>query len=255
MLVDGGRDVVARWVHRQFPHVRAAWQHIDYPAYDDCPVEIHYRAIYANNPLYNHRLQCYLAALLPAAWSNNVDLPDGAGRIAVPTVKFNIVYQLSHMMHHFFDEGIGLRQMMDYYYLLLAATGDGAARSDSEAQIAAGGDEALRCDALQELQATLKYLNLYDFAGAVMFVMRDAFGLDERYYIAPVDEWRGRTLMDEIMQGGNFGHNRKLERLSAWRKYWFKTRRNLRFVRQYPAEALCEPLFRTWHFFWRVCHR
>lgn len=28
--------------------------------------------------------------------------------------------------------------------------------------------------------------------------------------------------------------------------------RNMHFVRYYPAEALSEPIFRTWHFFWRM---
>ena len=38
------------------------------------------------------------------------------------------------------------------------------------------------------------------------------------------------------------------------KKYFLKIARNMQFVREYPAEALCEPVFRTWHFFWRVAH-
>jgi hypothetical protein len=36
------------------------------------------------------------------------------------------------------------------------------------------------------------------------------------------------------------------------KKYFLKIYRNLHFIRQYPAEALSEPLFRTWHFLWRI---
>ena len=32
------------------------------------------------------------------------------------TASFNVIYQLCHLYHHFFDEGIGLRQIIDYYY-------------------------------------------------------------------------------------------------------------------------------------------
>jgi len=28
--------------------------------------------------------------------------------------------------------------------------------------------------------------------------------------------------------------------------------RDIRLVKYFPAEAMSEPLFRTWHFFWRV---
>lgn len=55
--------------------------------------------------------------------SNVISLPDGAGDIAVPTTAFNVVYQLSHLYHHFFDEGIGMRQIIDYYFVLLKADG------------------------------------------------------------------------------------------------------------------------------------
>ena len=29
-----------------------------------------------------------------------------------------VVYQLTHLYHHFFDEGIGMRQIIDYYYVV-----------------------------------------------------------------------------------------------------------------------------------------
>ena len=82
--------------------------------------------------------------------------------------------------------------------------------------------------------------------------MEEVFGLEERYDIAPADEWRGRLLLDEIVKGGNFGQHSGLTRHGTGKKYFLKIRRNMRFVSAYPAEALCEPVFRTWHFFWRV---
>lgn len=36
------------------------------------------------------------------------------------------------------------------------------------------------------------------------------------------------------------------------KKYFLNIWRNMHFVRYYPAEALSEPIFRTWHFFWRM---
>ena len=36
----------------------------------------------------------------------------------MPTTAFNVIYQLTHLYHHFFDEGIGMRQIIDYYYVV-----------------------------------------------------------------------------------------------------------------------------------------
>ena len=85
-----------------------------------------------------------------------------------------------------------------------------------------------------------------------MYVMQEVFALKEEFMIAPVDDMRGKTLLDEILKGGNFGKSSGLTDHSTGGKYFAKIWRNLHFVRQYPHEALCEPVFRTWHFFWRL---
>ena len=92
--------------------------------------------------------------------SNVISLPDGAGDIAVPTTAFNVVYQLSHLYHHFFDEGIAMRQIIDYYFVLLKADGKNLFNKTS-------------------LFRELKYLGLWKFAGAVMYVLHEVLGLPE----------------------------------------------------------------------------
>ena len=113
--------------------------------------------------------------------------------------------------------------------------------------------------ALDVAQRELKYLGLRKFAGAVMYVLKEVLGLSEDKMIVPVDEKRGRLLLAEILDGGNFGrHFSKyggFTHQSMGKKYFLKIWRNMHFVRYYPAEALCEPLFRTWHFFWRLKYK
>ena len=110
--------------------------------------------------------------------------------------------------------------------------------------------------ALDVVQRELEYLGLWKFAGAVMYVLHEALGLSEEKMIAPMDEKRGKLLLAEILEGGNFGrHFSKyggFTHQSMGKKYFLKIWRNMHFVRYYPAEALSEPIFRTWHFFWRV---
>lgn len=206
-------------------------------SFDGVPVELHFFPGIMNNPIYNARLQKWFKRNADLQCSNVVSLPDGIGEIAIPTTAFNVVYQLTHLYHHFFDEGIGMRQIIDYYYVVT-------------------NDELLVIR--DSLQKELKHLGLWKFAGAVMFVLHEVLGLAENKMIVPVDEKRGKLLLVEILDGGNFGRYftkyAGFTHQSMGKKYFLKIWRNMHFVRYYPAEALCEPLFRTWHFFWRKCH-
>ena len=209
-------------------------QHLE-TSLDGVPVELHFFPCSMNNPLYNARLQKWFRRNADLQCSHIVGLPDGAGDIAIPTSAFNVVYQLCHLYHHFFDEGIGMRQIIDYYYVV-------------------NNDELLVIK--ETLQKELKHLGLWKFARAVMYVLHEALGLSEEKMIASMDEKRGKLLLAEILNGGNFGqHFTKyggFTHQSMGKKYFLKIWRNMHFVRYYPTEALSEPIFRTWHFFWRM---
>ena len=202
---------------------------------DGVPVELHFFPCSMNNLLYHARLQKWFKRNADLQCSNVVSLPDGIGEIAIPTTAFNVIYQLTHLYHHFFDEGIGLRQIIDYYYVV-------------------NNNELLAIK--DTLQKELKHLGLWKFAGAVMYVLHEALGLSEEKMIAPMDEKRGKLLLAEILNGGNFGQHfikyGHFTQQGMAKKYFLKIWRNMHFVRYYPAEALSEPIFRTWHFFWRM---
>ena len=212
-------------------------QHLE-TSLNGVPVELHFFPCSMNNILNHVRLQKWFRRNADLQCSNVVGLPDGAGDIAIPTSPFNVVYQLCHLYHHFFDEGIGMRQIIDYYYVV-------------------NNDELLVIR--DTLQRELKHLGLWKFAGAVMYVLKEVLGLSEEKMIVPMDEKRGKLLLAEILEGGNFGrHFTKYGHFTKQgmaKKYFLKIWRNMHFVRFYPAEALSEPIFRTWHFFWRLKHR
>lgn len=69
-------------------------------------------------------------------------------------------------------------------------------------------------------------------------------GLTEDNMIAPMDVKRGKMLLDDILNGGNFGHYDKHHVLGHNLLCLY---RDARLLRYYPAEALSEPMFRTWH--------
>ena len=309
---------------------------------DGVPVELHFFPCSMNNPLYHARLQKWFKRNADLQCSNIVSLPDGIGEFAIPTMAFNVVYQLTHLYHHFFDEGIGMRQIIDYFLVVNdfsknvfldtdfsnhpvnfsnhpvplskegstafpkplspQGTGDVTAPSRCSEPLrskvggpskvspdcagwdrrgVSGDTSSVSCSsasgssitsvssasttdpsastALVVVQRELKYLGLWKFAGAVMYVLKEVLGLSEDKMIVPMDEKRGRLLLAEILDGGNFGrHFTKYAGFthhSMGKKYFLKIWRNMHFVRYYSAEALCEPLFRTWHFFWRLKYK
>ena len=234
--VNASREQITEYAKKHFElgdDIR--YQHIE-TSVDGVPVELHFFPGIMNNPIYNARLQKWFKRNADLQCSNVVSLPDGIGEIAIPTTAFNVVYQLTHLYHHFFDEGIGMRQIIDYYYVVSMLN--------------------VNCEMLTWLQKDLKHLGLWKFAGAVMYVLHEALGLSGEKMIAPMDEKRGKLLLAEILNGGNFGkHFTKYGHFTQQgmaKKYFLKIWRNMHFVRYFPAEALSEPIFRTWHFFWRM---
>ena len=237
--IDASRERIMEYAQKKFElgdDIRL--QHLE-TSLDGVPVELHFFPCSMNNPIYHARLQKWFKRNADLQCSHIVSLPDGTGDMAIPTSAFNVVYQLTHLYHHFFDEGIGMRQIIDYYYVVSMLN--------------------VNCEMLTWLQKDLKHLGLWKFAGAVMYVLKEVLGLSEEKMIVPMDEKRGRLLLAEILDGGNFGrHFTKyagFTHQSMGKKYFLKIWRNMHFVRYYPAEALCEPIFRTWHFFWRLKHR
>lgn len=233
----GEGSVIARlinYVKKHNPKGRAVYHHIDYGMFNGVEVEVHYRPSFMNSAIHNGRLQRWFMEHQGEQFGHEVELPDGVGMIHVPTPAFNIVFQLSHIYNHLLHEGIGLRQMMDYYYLL---------RSSTKLEIRK-----------EKLEMTLKYLGLWKFAGAVMYVMREVFGMEEQYMIVPVDERRGTVLLNEVLKGGNFGKydEANIKANSQLKKNIQRIRRDVGMMRYFPSECLWEPLFRIYHFFWRI---
>ena len=210
-------------------------------------VELHSTPAIMNNPVYNNRLQKWLKRNADLQCSNIVSLPDNASDVAVPTSYFNCVYQLFHLYHHYFYEGVGLRQIVDYYFVVI-----------SDELLVINDELLVISDELLVIRDTLhrelKHLGLWKFAGAVMYVLHEVLGLPEERMIAPIDKKRGKLLLAEILSGGNFGQYDERHGFghSSFGHNMQRLCRDLRLMRYYPAEALSEPVFRTWHFFWRM---
>ena len=244
IYLAGGRTKVMQYINKVCPNQVMRYHHVDFPVMKTA-IEVHFTPSYMFFPVHNSRMQNWFKCVMDLQCSNVVSLPDGYGEINVPTVNFNVIYILSHLYRHIFSEGIGLRQLLDYYYVLVKSE----ERRVKNCTISEGKAN------VTSLQKELKHLGLWKFAGAVMYVLHEALGLPKEKMIAPMDEHEGRFLLDEIMLGGNFGqYDDRLgckDNEGKLHRYFRMNLRNLRFVKHYPTEALCEPFFRTWFALWK----
>ena len=323
--VEGGDKRVISFVRSISPHEKACYHHIEFPSYKGVEVEVHYRPSFLLCFRHNRKLQKYYERVKEEQFSHRVMLGE-QGEIAIPTAEFNLIFQLTHIFSHLMNEGIGLRQLVDYYYVLcdfykvyqksskitpslftlkegstshpdsLTLRGEGGNRptrcseplrskdggpskvspdsagwdrrdaigdmtsatastsTDTSATAARSSFAANSYAAIDRVQKELKELGLWKFAGGIMYIMQEVFGMPASRLIVPPNEKYGKFVLNEVLEAGNFGRHDARNRFgrSQLGHNLQRVYRDMRLVKFFPGEALCEPLFRIWHFFWRV---
>ena len=313
--VEGGDKRVISFVRSISPHEKACYHHIEFPPYKGVEVEVHYRPSFLLCFWHNRKLQKYYERVKEEQFSHRVMLGE-QGEIAIPTVEFNLIFQLTHIFSHLMNEGIGLRQLLDYYYVLcdfykvyqksskitpsLFTLKEGStSHPDPLTLRGEGGNRPTRCSeplrskdggpskvspncagwdrrdaigdmtsataarssfaanssaAIDRVQKELKELGLWKFAEGIMYIMQEVFGIPASRLIVPPNEKYGKFVLNEVLEAGNFGKHDARNRFgrSQLGHNLQRVYRDIRLVRYFPAEALCEPLFRIWHFFWRM---
>ena len=254
--VEGGDKRVISFVRSISPHEKACYHHIEFPSYKGVEVEVHYRPSFLLCFWHDRKLQKYYERVKEDQFSHRVMLGE-QGEIAIPTVEFNLIFQLTHIYAHLMNEGIGLRQLLDYYFVLIS---DDLLVISDDLLVIRDDLLVIRDDLLvirDRVQKELKELGLWKFAGAIMYIMQEVFGMSASRLIVPPNEKYGKFVLNEVLEAGNFGKHDERNRFgrSKLGHNLQRVYRDIRLVRYFPAEALCEPLFRVWHFFWRLKHR
>ena len=327
--VEGEDKRIISFVRSISPHEKACYHHIEFPSYKGVEVEVHYRPSFLLCFWHNRKLQKYYERVKEDQFSHRVMLGE-QGEIAIPTMEFNLIFQLTHIYAHLMNEGIGLRQLLDYYYVLcdfykvyqnfsnpsvslskgsstfspspsssgsgdvtallgalnryalrladhqrstpdcagwdrLDVIGDTTSDTVSHSATVCAGSTAIGSvassasfpAAIDRVQEELKELGLWKFAGGIMYIMQEVFGMPASRLIVPPNEKYGRFVLNEVLEAGNFGRHDARNRFgrSQLGHNLQRVYRDIRLVRYFPAEALSEPFFRIWHFFWRLKHR
>lgn len=228
---SGDRNAIYSFLKERFPLRKTTYVHTEARIGNGFKVEVHYTPSWMFSPFANRRLQKWFQACADDQFGNYNE----ALGFAVPTDRFNGTYMLLHMFRHLFYEGIGLRHVMDYYFVLTKIS------------------EADRDD----VRRNVSMLGLSRFASALMWVMEEVFDMDSRYFLCEPDKRRGRTLLEAIMVSGDFGRDDPLfdnngsrqEGLLAHnlRKLW----RSMKFFYISPSEFIWMPFYMTWQYLWR----
>ena len=257
-LVD--RNTIYQYVRRRFHDTEMLYHHLEYPVLNDVMTEIHFFPMFLNNPIYNKRFQKWTWKMV--ADNHLMEVTNDYGSYWIPDNNFNMVCQLAHIRHHFFDEGIGLRQVVDYFFLLRGERCEvRGEREDVKCKMydVKWEKEEGRGERLA-LRDTLRWLGMEKFAGALMWVLSEVLGLEEQYLVAEPNEKLGRMLLDEILMTGNFGqHDNRfgsLKQKSRMTRLCGLLQKNFKFLVYYPDEVICGFLFRAigqplWRLWWR----
>ena len=228
--VEGDRDVILRFAKEQgfnIPHIDI--KHSDIEFFADVPVEVHFLPSWMYCPFTNKKLQRIFTEKAERQFSN-VDEKLG---FAHTTVDFDLVYSMVHIYRHIFSEGIGLRQLIDYYYILQNSS----------------------LEQRKEAYESLKDLKMSSFVGGIMWILYTCFGLKDDYLLCPINKKHGEFMLSEIMTAGNFGRfderTKRIDYNKRFKKGIFQFEKNLRFVSYYPSEVLWSPFWKIWHWCWR----
>lgn len=223
--LDGGRKRIydfARAFDKDGKLYGVNYHHIHFHLIENVHIELHIWPSYLSSPLRNWRLHRFCRLHKPTMESDK------------PSLAFDRVFILLHCYNHFCGHGVGLRQIMDYYYVLKQ-----------------GFTEDEREDAVY----WIKKLGMSRFAKGLMWVLREYFGLEEQYLLIQPDEKEGRFIISEVLQTGNMGHGDTRNwgsMRSPFSRFLLNLRRDFYLVGHYPQEALWQPLFSIWLYFWRL---
>lgn len=233
LWIEGGTHKVIQYLRSKGEVRNITYKHMDFDVAVKTKVEIHHNPTYFYNPLHNYRLRRYIASQKDL-FNNDIELPNNIGKISIPKLEFNRYYILQHIFRHYFGEGVGLRQLFDYYYVLLK-----------------GGTE----ESKQRTLDMFKQTGMMKFVGATMWVMKEVFDLEDKYLLCSPNEKAGKQLLDEIMLAGNFGkYDSRINRSNHHKllpRVWNSFKRKLRFILDYPQEVLFDIPMRTYMYIWK----
>lgn len=234
--MDAPRDEVITYVKRVCPNedVDISSKHIEFRLFENTEVEAHFVPAATKTPFIGGRVRAYYESEKARQMEHKVTLSTGQ-EIVAPTNDFQAIHILQHAFGHFLFEGIGLRQLMDYYFVM---------------------QQPFTEDEKVSIVKTMKNFGMYRFARGVAYILREVFD-DTKCFIL-VDESLGKRILKSVMEEGNFGkHDEKRDgkRMdSSWYRFWYHNIRMWKYVDMAPWTIAMSPFMRIHEYAWRWTH-
>ncbi|MBQ0030433.1 MAG: nucleotidyltransferase family protein [Bacteroidales bacterium] len=222
--LDSTQDETLHYVMKICPTDDFDEKHIHFHCFKNTDVEVHWIPVKWENPISNRIIKKYMGQVRNAQFANI------CGDLCLPTTTFQTVHQLMHVFRHYVYLGVGMRQLMDLYF---------AQRACIE------GENSTT--AVHEITALFTQLRLMRFVAGTQWVLGKVMDLPKAQMICEPDEREGRELLEEMLQGGNFGQFSKeicVEEEPFVRRFFSRWSRKLRFFRYDPLGALVMPFTR-----------
>ena len=211
------------------------YKHLHLKIWDDIEVEMHYHVEVLLNLWKNRKLQKWFRKHESVLFAHaNDNFNENRSGLITPAVEFNVFYILLHIYRHFLYEGVGLRQIVDYYYVLSTVNISGSK--------------------IQEYVGAVREFGMEKFAKGLMWVMHETLGMSREWMFWEPDEKEGRYILKQVMTGGNFGkHDMRLKhsggKLGAIKAI---LTHNLHLLTHYPSDVIWAPVWIVWHKLWKT---
>lgn len=226
--MDADEESALKWVRKYQKNLDFDYKHVHLDVYADTSVEVHYRPSTSRVPWYIIRVERYNKDAV--CWDNIIEL--GGGTVNVPSIEFNLVFILQHIFGHLFADEMTLKQYLDYYFVLKIAH-------------EAGTD-------VKAAYCKMKKIGMGRFAGAVMWLLREVFGMPKQWMVCEPDVAEGLFLLNRVLSKdkkavkGGYGSVRW--HLSV---LWRQQSKNLHLLTHYPLEVIWSPIWLLSHFVWK----
>lgn len=204
------RKEVIRFARTIQPDANGAEHHVGVE-WMGTEVELHYEPAYFCNPFANRRFRKWFME-----YDKSRFMISDKG-FCVPDAEFNRVFLLAHSFRHYMSEGLGLRQVMDYYFLL------------QNIKVNHDHDILIKRLGMERFEKAMKWV--------IGYVFENKDVEDGRKY--------GKMLLRHIMEGGNFGKHKATTIASMHThigRFINQLAHDIRLMRYYPNEAVWAPL-------------
>lgn len=217
--VEGDTNAIMKWMRPYYREDQIVWHHVVTNFFDDVSTEIHFHPSWLHNPFLNYRLQRWFED------TKNEQMNEFKGMgFATPSTTFNAIYSLVHTFHHLLEEGIGLRHVVDYYYIL----------------------SFLPREERHDVVKQLKRLGIFKLAKAMMWMLQEVCGMSYDKLLCDPDKKEGEFLLKEMISGSNFEQFPPKNKMAFYLSHWWT------MLWHYPREVLWIFPWKVWHNCWRL---